>query len=157
MRYHFLVHSLFLCLALYTASAQDLGKYRDSKFIQGSLLKQGILFANNEARLCADSNDVTVPPADSVACDTMPSLVSKTEPVYPHEALDSLVHGTVITMMWVDSTGMVRRVRLVKSDDSIFNASALVASFKWKFRPATLSGRPINIWVTVPFRYAVSK
>lgn len=157
MKYQFLVRSLLLCLILHTATAQDLAKYRDPKSVQASLLKQGIVFVNNEARLVADSNIVSLPPADSVACDIQPALVSKVEPKYPHEALDSLIQGTVNVRMWVDTSGTVKSVRLVNSDDPIFNASAMVASFKWRFRPATLSGRPINIWITVPYRFAVSR
>ena len=112
---------------------------------------------NNEARLRADSSDVSLAPADSVPCDIQPVVVSTANPEYPEDALASRIQGAVYVRMWIDTTGKVKRVRLVKSDDPIFNVSAIATAFQWRFKPATLAGRPVNFWVTMPFRFAVAQ
>jgi Gram-negative bacterial tonB protein. len=35
-------------------------------------------------------------------------------------------------------------------------ASTISAAKKWKFTPAMLSGKPVKVWVTIPFKYKLS-
>jgi TonB family protein len=95
------------------------------------------------------------PPAEDVKHDTEPVLVSQVNPKYPPEALPSGLGGIVYTKMWIDEQGQVVEVIVTKSDSEIFNKPSIDAGLKWVFKPAMANGKPIAVWVTVPFRFAL--
>ncbi len=98
---------------------------------------------------CAD----TIPPPDFVDVTSQPALVSKKDPVYPQAALKAGLEGMVQVKIWVDEQGKSRRVELIKSDNEVFNQSAIDAAKQWTFTPAIKDGKPVSVWVVVPFKY----
>jgi TonB family protein len=96
------------------------------------------------------------PPAEDVKHDKEPELVSQVNPVYPPEAMQSALEGTVYTKMWIDENGHVVEVIVTKSDNEVFNVPSIDAGMKWVFKPALVNGKPVAVWVTVPFRFALA-
>jgi protein TonB len=79
-----------------------------------------------------------------------PKLKRKIKPVYPEAARRSLEQGISIYEAIVTSTGCIRELRLVKSSSSLLlDVAAMQAVSRWRYEPATLDGRPVNVYLTV--------
>ncbi|MFA6540914.1 MAG: TonB family protein [Bacteroidota bacterium] len=97
-------------------------------------------------------------PADFVAVEKQPQPVngSTPAPVYPNLARKAGIQGTVWVKIWVDEKGNPRRADVLKSDDEIFNKPSIDAAMKWKFTPGVLQGKPVAVWVTIPFKFKLN-
>ena len=51
----------------------------------------------------------------------------------------------------VDRYGNTRDLSITKSSDAELGKLCLAAAAKWKFKPATINGKPVNVRVAVPF------
>ena len=107
--------------------------------------------------LAAQQDTTRKPPPDFVEVDKPPEIISKAEPAYPPIALKAGKMGVVWTKIWIDSLGKVRDVLILKSEDEIFNRPSIDAAWKFKFTPAYIGKRPVDVWVSVPFRYAIAE
>jgi hypothetical protein len=52
--------------------------------------------------------------------------------------------------------GKVAKAEVTRSDAEIFNQPALDAGKQWLFKPAMSKGKPIAVWVSVPFRFKLA-
>jgi TonB family protein len=77
-------------------------------------------------------------------------VISTVEAVYPPRAVN---WGTVVVEVTVGVSGEVETVKVVR-DFPGFTESALSAVKKWKFKPATLDGKPIRSAVPVAVSFA---
>jgi protein TonB len=89
--------------------------------------------------------------------DSEPTVVEKISPKYPELAMRAGLEGKVIIKIWVGVDGSAREVQIVKSDAEIFNESAIEAGKLHKFTPATCNGKPIGVWVSIPFNYRLTE
>jgi TonB family protein len=108
------------------------------------------------ASIAADQSagaDTTRPPADFIDVDTQPAVIVSKDPVYPALALKAGMEGKVWVKIWVDKSGMPRDVVVLKSDAAVFNGSAMEAARQFRFTPARIKGKPVDVWVSVPFRF----
>jgi TonB family protein len=96
-------------------------------------------------------------PPDSVFVDVQPVIRKKAEPVYPKLAMAAGIEGKVYVRFWVDTEGKVHNVKVIKTDHEVLNQSAIDAARQFEFAPATVSGRPVSIWVTVPFMFKLAE
>ena len=48
---------------------------------------------------------------------------------------------------------LVRKAVVMKSDNALFNVTSVLLAYKYKFTPARMNGKPVAVWVTIPFRY----
>ena len=73
-----------------------------------------------------------------------PAVVKiRVEPSWPNPAFND-TRGTLILDVWIDESGDVACVKIVRSiplDDQ----AAVDAVRQWKFAPATMGGRPIAV------------
>ena len=60
---------------------------------------------------------------------------------------------TVFIVMTVDAQGRVENPRVVRSDDSFFDAAALEAVRRWKFEPGKRGGKPDSFRVRQPVTF----
>jgi len=94
---------------------------------------------------------------DTIKVDVPVSVVERTNPVYPDSAKKKGLEGTVYVQVFVDTAGMPTKAKVVKSDNPLFDRPSLDAIRNWRFTPAQVGGKPVGVWVTVPFRYKLAK
>lgn len=79
------------------------------------------------------------------------------EPSYPMQARRRGLQGTVMLKVLVDAGGSVADVRLAgSSGHSILDRAAMNAVRSWSFTPGMSGGRPKQMWVMVPVRFALN-
>jgi TonB family protein len=96
------------------------------------------------------------PPPDFVAVDKEPVAVKTVAPYYPELAVLAGAEGVVYVKMWIDTTGKTRDVQVVKSDNDVFNRAAIEAARQYVFTPALHEGKPVAVWVALPFKFKLS-
>ena len=96
------------------------------------------------------------PPEDFTQYDKAPEVVNKVEPEYPAIALKSGLEGGVYVQVWVDESGAVVESKVVRSTDKVFDQAARRAAEQWKFTPAENKGKPVAVWITIPFRFRLT-
>jgi TonB family protein len=78
----------------------------------------------------------------------------RAEPVYPPLARAAKVTGTVVVEVTVDQTGNVIAARAI-SGHALLRDAAVEAARKWKFKPAKLSGAPVQSYVGLGIAYSM--
>ena len=83
-----------------------------------------------------------------------PVVIHRVQPVYAGTAQKGHIEGIVIVEVIVGRDGNVNDARVIKPLPFGLSEAALEAVKKWKFRPGTLRGRPVeviyNVTVTFP-------
>jgi TonB family protein len=101
----------------------------------------------------SDMQDQEKAPPDSVFVDVLPSVKKRLNPKYPQLAAKAGIEGEVWVKVWVDKAGNAREVKILKTDNEIFNEASLNAARGFEFTPATVGGKPVSVWITFPFKY----
>lgn len=97
----------------------------------------------------------TGPRRDTVA--KQPTLTRNVIPVYPKEAKQAGLAGTVVVELQLSDQGTVVSVRVISSTDAVFEVPAVDAAKKLLFRPARdKAGQPIAAAVRFTFRFQVN-
>lgn len=136
-----LMLSLMLPLAVLAQQSPDISvAVRDEVKLDSAMLNQ-------------DPKKTKEPPADYVQYDQPPEVIQQFQPDYPSEALSKKLEGNVWLKLWIGETGTVVEAKVQKSDAEIFNKSAIEAGMRWTFKPAVVNGKPIAVWVSVPFKF----
>lgn len=88
---------------------------------------------------------------------TTPRLIRESKPSYTRAAMNAKVQGEVHVEAVVDTDGEIRQARVVRSLDPTFglDESALIATRRWKFAPATLNGRAVPTVITVALTFSL--
>ena len=87
-----------------------------------------------------------------------PVLVRKIDPRYPHAFVKSGVPATVVVRCVIDKSGNVRDPKvIVPAPMAPFNAEVLNVLPQWKYRPATLAGRPVDSYLVLTVRFAITR
>ncbi len=131
----------------------------------GNLLKSGPL--NVILRLGRISEVVTIKSSDRAAQADSPTtepirihrgvvppkLLHWVEPVYPAEARQQSVEGTIEIEALIDSYGSVKDARVLKGHP-LLDAAALKAVRQWRYTPAMMNGEPwpIEMGITLVFQ-----
>jgi peptidyl-prolyl cis-trans isomerase A (cyclophilin A) len=83
-------------------------------------------------------------------------LVSKTTPVYPIDAKQAGVSGTVVLAATIGTDGTVKELHVVSGPD-LLQQAALDAVKEWRYRPYLLNGQPVEIRTTINIIFALSR
>jgi protein TonB len=78
-----------------------------------------------------------------------PLLLERIDPRYPEVAGKAHVEGVVILQAIIGIDGRVEQIALVKSASPMLDDEAIRAVRGWRYRPATLNGRPVRVYLTV--------
>lgn len=113
--------------------------------------------SNGTVVIIDNSTIVDEEPPLFVPVEKQPVPVSAPSPVYPEIARRAGVEGTVWVNMWVTKEGTVKKAVVLKSTAEILNQSALDAATRWTFTPAVMNNGPVAVWVSVPFRFQLTK
>jgi periplasmic protein TonB len=74
-----------------------------------------------------------------------PSVTKRVEPQYTDLARKAKITGVVIVEAVIDKSGNVDKVRVIKGLTMGLSEAAEDAVKKWKFRPGTLNGEPVDV------------
>jgi len=83
-----------------------------------------------------------------------PDKIEAPQPQYTEIARKARVQGVVIVQAIIDKTGNVTNVKVLKGLPMGLEEEAVKAIKRWKFKPATLNGKPVDVYysLTVNFR-----
>jgi TonB family protein len=97
----------------------------------------------------------TVPVAGVIEYrETLPVTRHRQMPEYPAMAREARVSGVVMTRVLVGADGRVEEVRVDPAHSVLMlDDAAVAAARRWTFTPATVCGRPVSVWITVPFAF----
>jgi periplasmic protein TonB len=79
-----------------------------------------------------------------------PQARYQAKPQYPFEMRRAGISGEVVVQLIVDKEGIPRRVHAVRSSRKDFEAAAVAAVEKWRFKPGTADGLPVDTPMAVP-------
>jgi len=82
-----------------------------------------------------------------------PILKERVEPVYPEPARKARMQGVVILEAIITADGNVSDVKVLKSINPLLDAAAERAVSHWTYRPATLNGRAVSVYLTVTVNF----
>ena len=82
-----------------------------------------------------------------------PSPVRKVDPKYPPTLINEHVEGEVVLYAVIRRDGSVDSIQLVRGLDEELDKNAMDALSRWKFRPATRQGEPVDLEaiIHIPF------
>ena len=78
-----------------------------------------------------------------------PVLLTKVEPAYPEVPRRANMGGRVTVQAVIGLDGNVESAEVFASTNSLFNQAALDAVRKWRYRPATMNGKPVRVFFSV--------
>jgi protein TonB len=84
----------------------------------------------------------------------MPRVQSK--PIYPFEMRRQGIGGQVMVEFIVDANGDVRNAYAARSTQHEFEAAAVAAVSKWKFKPGKKGGRAVATHLQVPIEFTLN-
>lgn len=93
---------------------------------------------------------------DLANLDQVPVPRFQARPVYPFEMRRAGITGEVLVGFIVDSNGDVRDAHAIRSNQREFEAAAIQAVMKWKFRPGRKGGRAVNTRMQVPIVFSIT-
>jgi protein TonB len=88
--------------------------------------------------------------------DQIPVAKFQPSPQYPFEMRRAGVTGEVVVDFIVDSSGDVKNAYAARSTQREFEASAVSAVSKWKFRPGKKGGRAVYTHMQVPVGFTLT-
>lgn len=100
------------------------------------------------------------PPAERPRGEvTKPQKIAAPPPYYPPAAKKERLNGKVILEAIIDTEGRVRHPSILApaeaGDQVTFAASAVDTVCDWRFKPATLEGRPVKVYYTLTVSFEV--
>jgi protein TonB len=110
----------------------------------------GIPGSDGDANTVADDTPIKLD-----ARMTQPETIRRVQPLYTEPARKAGRQGVVILQATIDRTGVVTDVRLVKGLGMGLDESAVSAVRQWRFRPATLGGRPVPVYFQLTVRFTI--
>jgi TonB family protein len=82
-------------------------------------------------------------------------LISMVRPIYPHSARAAGKEGSVMIAVIITAEGNVADAKLIEATDEVFVLPAIEAVKQWKFRPATIDGKPVSLSTSVPVAFSL--
>ena len=101
----------------------------------------------------AVADDAPVRPGAGIV---LPVNVYRRDPVYPELARKAHLQGVVIVEATIDRQGNVIEATVLRDPGLGCGAAVVEALRSWKYRPATLNGRPVSIIVTVTVTFRLA-
>jgi protein TonB len=81
-----------------------------------------------------------------------PERISGPEPVYPREAREAKVEGTMLVQCVITTEGVLQGCRVLKSLP-FMDQPVLAALAQQRYSPVTFQGRPVAVRYVIPFKF----
>jgi protein TonB len=94
-------------------------------------------------------------PAELTADMVRPVLLQKVSPDYPQVARRAGLGGRVTVRAVIAPDGSVETVEVYASSNPLFNDAAVDAVRQWRYRPASMNGKPVRVYLTVVVDFLV--
>jgi TonB family protein len=86
-----------------------------------------------------------------------PKALNTPPPVYPESAKTAKIEGIAVVDTVIDAAGHVTHPKIkATSGDKDLDQAAIDAVSQWTFKPATLDGKPVEVYYTLTIRFALS-
>jgi protein TonB len=85
-----------------------------------------------------------------------PVLLTRIDPDYPEAARRAHLEGTLILEAVITASGSVQEVRVLRTLSPLLDEAAVRAVRQWRYRPATLDGRAVSVYLTVTVRFGIA-
>jgi periplasmic protein TonB len=81
------------------------------------------------------------------------------ERVYPGRLRDAGVTGHTTVLLVIDRNGSVQpgSVTVQETTDDAFREAAVRAAERFRFRPATVRGQPVPVWISLPIEWTIQR
>ena len=85
---------------------------------------------------------------------TQPERINEAKPQYTEIARKARIQGVVILQATIDKNGDITDVKVLRGLQMGLTEAAVAAVTQWKFKPATLNGKPVAVYynLTVNFQ-----
>lgn len=83
---------------------------------------------------------------------TLPRVIHEVAAIYPAEAMQARVEGTVVVEVTVEADGTVSATRVVESVPMLDDA-ATEALRQWRFDPGRVRGKPVRVDISIQVRF----
>ena len=93
---------------------------------------------------------------DPSMLDQQPVPTFQPHPVYPYDMKKQGISGQVVVEFILNSEGNVQSAFAVSSTQHEFEASAIQAVSKWRFKPGRRGGRAVNTRMQVPIVFSLN-
>ena len=92
-----------------------------------------------------------------VAADatTAPKAVHEVRPTYPADMLEEGISGSVLLAIEVKPDGTVGKVDVRRGLHPRLDKAAVDAARKWRFKPATRSGKPVAVKTELEMTFSI--
>ncbi len=118
-----------------------------------SVKKGNTLTKDIDSLILNDSDADTLPtPTEEYLVSDMPQVLSEVRPLYPREAKEKGLEGSVVMDVLIDNMGKVREVSVIEGED-IFRNGAINAMKKFLFKPAKVDGRAVAIRIRYSLKF----
>lgn len=87
---------------------------------------------------------------------TNPAPLDTIAPVYPDALIESGKDGVAKLTFVVNKKGLVEDPTVTETSEPEFGEAAMAAIREWRFRPATVDGKPVSKKVSIPFQFTAS-
>jgi protein TonB len=78
-----------------------------------------------------------------------PKVIKRVDPVYPQAAITAKIEGRVEVEVTVGIDGLVKDVKVLKSDSSYLDQAAIDAVKQWVYEPFIKDGKPVEFINTI--------
>lgn len=86
-----------------------------------------------------------------------PVVISRPTLDYPPLAAKMRLEGTATVECIIDRDGNIQSVKTIYSNHPLFRAAAEESVKKWKFRPGTLNGQPVDVMFNLTVKFAMNR
>src|SRR5579872_1842555 len=92
-------------------------------------------------------------PTNAPPCATPPRAVSAPSPDVPQQSNKKGKYGVSLLSIIVEPDGSTSHIRVIKPVGHGLDEKAVDAVKTWKFKPATLNGKPVAVQIAVEIKF----
>lgn len=101
-----------------------------------------------------ESDEIGAP--EFIPYDEAPVPIRQIAPEYPEMARRAEIEGTVYIKAYIDESGKVKKVVVVKGVIESLDEAAKEAVKKWRFKPAKQRDKTVGVWYSIPIRFTLN-